>query len=363
MNSRPLFLTRKFPPSVGGMETLALGVWTTLSAERPQATLMAYGRSNIGLIWWLPMSLIRLTVGLARKKSDFVLCGDALMLAVATPLLRVFNVEYATMVMGLDVTHANRLYQRLIRSPLRKCPQIIAISQATAEATLALSVPKDRVSVVRLGVSPPVNRDEEALPRQRLLRQFDLPEGAFVIATLGRLVRRKGISWFTDNVMPFLPSQAHLLVAGTGPEEDEIRRIVGAHGLEGQVHLLGMVSELDKDRIMSQADIFIQPNIRVPGDMEGFGLVTVEAAMRGSLVLASALEGILDAVLDGETGILIDPEDHQEWIARITALTQNPADCSALAAAYSSAARREYSLEEMGRQIYQELGFDRNRPT
>ena len=59
--------------------------------------------------------------------------------------------------------------------------------------------------------------------------------------------------------------------------------------------------------------------MRVPGDMEGFGLVTIEAAVRGTPVLASGIEGIRDAVIDGETGTLLPPQDADRWIEATSA--------------------------------------------
>ena len=97
---------------------------------------------------------------------------------------------------------------------------------------------------------------------------------------------------------------------------------------------------------MRGADLFVQPNIRVADDMEGFGLVTVEAAMRGTPVVAAALEGIVDAVLDGLTGVLLPPEDADAWVARLRAMVTDRRWLEEAGARAAAAARERYSEEQ-----------------
>jgi glycosyltransferase involved in cell wall biosynthesis len=72
------------------------------------------------------------------------------------------------------------------------------------------------------------------------------------------------------------------------------------------------------------ADVFVMPNIRVDGDQEGFGIVLLEAGAYNLPVVASNLEGIKDAVLDGKTGRLVPERDADSYLEAIQALTEAP---------------------------------------
>lgn len=337
------------------MQTLAAGVWRAISAASPDAVLIAHGGSNRGLPRWLPLAILRTAALLARRKIDFVLCGDAATYAVLVPLLRVFRMPHAAMVMGLDLTYANPVYRALVHPLLRRAPQVIAISEATAAAARNLGIPADRVMVIRLGVQAPDEPGpDHQTARRHLGARFDVDDDAVVLLTLGRLVRRKGARWFVESVMPRLPRSVVYVLAGDGEELEPIRRAAVRVGVSDRVRLLGQVDNADRELLMRGSDLFVQPNIRVPGDMEGFGLVTVEAAMRGTPVVAAALEGILDAVVDGQTGVLLPPHDVDAWVRRLGEIVADPAWLAAAGRTAATESRARYSEESM-RDAFAEL--------
>ena len=348
----PLFITRKFPPSVGGMQTLAAGVWRALERRAPEARIIAHGGSNRELPAWLFHALPRAAGAIARHRVDSVLTGDALTYALCRPLIRAGRLPHATMIMGLDVTYQNRIYRTLVYPALRRAPRIIAISRATAEAAIEIGVHPERISVVRLGIQAPEVGDEERREAaQAVRRTFSIGEDQIIVLTLGRLVRRKGIGWFIRRILPRLPRNVTYVVVGAGPLLNDLQSTVEELGLARRVHTLGSVDDAERERLLRAADLFVQPNIRVPGDMEGFGLVVLEAAMRGTTTVASGIEGILDAVVDGETGILLPPEDETAWVDRLNTLLSAPDRLHALGARFRAAARRLYSEDQMGEQL------------
>jgi glycosyltransferase involved in cell wall biosynthesis len=119
------------------------------------------------------------------------------------------------------------------------------------------------------------------------------------------------------------------------------------------------VDDEDRELLLKGADLFVQPNIPVSGDIEGFGLVTVEAAMRGLPVVASELEGIAEAVVDGVTGLLLPPADTEAWIAALTDLVADRARLAGLGGTYQHAARQRYSERAMGEELVELLGIER----
>jgi glycosyltransferase involved in cell wall biosynthesis len=115
------------------------------------------------------------------------------------------------------------------------------------------------------------------------------------------------------NVLPGLPDGIALKIAGTVWDEAER----GALDADRVAHL-GPLPQAELAALMAEAICVVVPNIPVDrGHFEGFGLVAVEAAAAGGVVLASRLDGLTDAVIDGETGFLLPPADAAAWIAKI----------------------------------------------
>jgi phosphatidylinositol alpha-1,6-mannosyltransferase len=296
-----------------------------------------------------------LTVG--RGKVDSVLAGDALVYALCQPVLLARDIPTATMIHGADITYPNPIYRMVVHPALRRARLVIANSQATADAAMAIGVRRERLSVVRLGVATPRSSPHSSeVAAISLRRDLHIGEDRVILVTLGRLVRRKGVTWFLRNVVPRLPSNVTYLIAGDGPVAGEVLRTIDECGLGERVRYLGAVDDADRERLLRGADLFVQPNIPVPGDMEGFGLVLVEAAMRGTPTVASGIEGILDAVVDGRTGFLLPTGDADAWAERITSLASTPSELRAIGARFADEARALYGEEQMSRELLRLLG-------
>ncbi|HEY3235568.1 MAG TPA: glycosyltransferase family 4 protein [Polyangiaceae bacterium] len=294
---RVLFVTRKYPPRIGGMESLSYSLLTGFPEPKTTITLR---RSQKHLIWFLPYAFWR--VALTAHCYDVIHLGDA-MLSAAGFLPRLFGKRVAVSVHGLDMTFAPRLYQLYLKLFLR-ADVIIANSASTQRIAEARGF--ERVCAISIGVperyfgvSRTANRDAE-LEQKRA--------GRVVLLTVGRLVRRKGAAWFVRNVLPKLPKVLYVVV-GVGPEHDEILRAAAETGTADRVWLSGSVSDARLLDILGTSDVFVMPNIAVPGNVEGFGIVAIEASASGLPVVASRLEGIPDAVADGENGTLVPPEN------------------------------------------------------
>jgi phosphatidylinositol alpha-1,6-mannosyltransferase len=118
--------------------------------------------------------------------------------------------------------------------------------------------------------------------------------------------------------MPSLPDDAHLLVAGEGPERARIEAAIATHSLSSRVRLLGAVSNAELALMYQGSDLFVMPNVPVAGDMEGFGLVMLEAGLCGMPVIASRLEGIADVITDGANGHLVESGRADQFVHAIT---------------------------------------------
>jgi phosphatidylinositol alpha-1,6-mannosyltransferase len=131
-----------------------------------------------------------------------------------------------------------------------------------------------------------------------------------VLLGLGRLAARKNF----DRVIACMPalraknSAVRLVLGGTGPLEGALRAQVASLGLGECVQFLGELSDADLPDTYALGDVFVLPSRGGPRDVEGFGIVFLEAAACGLPAIATRAGGIEDAVADGETGILIDTD-------------------------------------------------------
>jgi glycosyltransferase involved in cell wall biosynthesis len=153
-------------------------------------------------------------------------------------------------------------------------------------------------------------------------------ENKKVLLTSGRLAKRKGVAWFIKNVMPKISNDFIYIVAGDGPDKENIEKAIKEGKLTEKVFMLGYVSDKNRNILLCKADLFVQPNIKIIGDMEGFGISVIEAGACRLPVLASNLEGLKDAIKDGQNGFLVEHENAVAFAGKINELflTENPRD-------------------------------------
>lgn len=300
--------------------------------------------------------MLQIARELARRRCDVILAGDALVYVFVAPLAALFRRPVVVFVMGLDLTFANRPYRALVTYLLPRARRVLAISRATATVASRLGVPEDRLAVIRLAVgAPDVRESDRATAATELRRWLELPSDAVTVLTVGRLVERKGQRWFVEEVLPSMPERVVYVIAGDGEERADIERRAVELGISRRVRLLGPVDEPTRELLLLGADCFVQPNVPVEGDIEGFGLVTVEAAQRGLPVVASALEGLQDAVVPGVTGELVPPRDASAWIDTLGPLLADPRSLADTGARYGAEARRVFSRSQFRDSLVFEL--------
>jgi glycosyltransferase involved in cell wall biosynthesis len=164
----------------------------------------------------------------------------------------------------------------------------------------------------------------------------------------GRLTARKGCSWFVKNVLPHLDDDVTLHIAGTGWDPTE--ECVLTHP---QVRYLGLLDKQTLAQAYAEALCVIVPNIELAnGEFEGFGLVAVEAAAAGGIVLAADHGGLRDAVIDGESGYLIESGNAEAWIEAVGRICSMPsAENSAFRTKAQNTAREYYNWSRVADEI------------
>jgi glycosyltransferase involved in cell wall biosynthesis len=319
-----LFIARKFPPSVGGMERFAFDLSNALDDE-VEMTKITWGGSNKWLPLVLPVFFFRACWVLLTKKIDIIHMQDAVQAPVGWLLHVIFRKPYIIVAHGLDITFEKGFYQKIILPFVRRADEVVSISSATKDEADKRGVNKKKSTVITLGT-----HDDYGViqPDRKMLGEhfgMDLSNKKLLLTT-GRLVKRKGVAWFIENALPELVKHDKNIlyfIAGKGGQQEAIEAAIEATGLSSHVKLLGRVSDEDRTLLYTSCDVFVMPNIVVVGDMEGFGIVVHEAATAGLPVVASGIEGILDALKDGKNGILVETRDTKAFIGEIEKLLAN----------------------------------------
>jgi len=304
-----LFITRTYPPLVGGMEKFASDFYENYR-RKGDIDLIA----NSGGKKTLPFFLVKVLSFLAINsyKYNLIHFGDAI-LAPLVPVIRLFSkAKISFTVHGLDVIYNRFGYQKLVIPFLRKADRVVAVSHYTMEQCLIRGIPSEKLIIIPncVDVDSLSVEKESKTNGQKLLSKFAINlDGKRILITVGRLIKRKGHAWFIKNVFNQLPNDYIYLIAGLGSEYEALNSLIDKMNLNSRVYLLGYVSDSEKIYLYRAANLFIMPNISASGDQEGFGIVALEAGSQGLPVIAADLEGINDAVLDKETGHLIEEKN------------------------------------------------------
>lgn len=308
-----LLITRKWAPAVGGMETYSLELSKELSIICNLSVRALPGRPDgkppapLSLASFVLSSMLFIAM---RKRYDVIHIGDlvlwplALVARIFQPSARLVITAY-----GLDIVYGSRkgllptiyrLYLALGVKLTSKKLCVIAISNATADLCRNAGLPN--VAVVTLGVPPPNKQAADACD----IRPY--------VLFVGRLVKRKGAAWFAENVLPLIDRHIKMVVVGKQWDASEWHVISSNPRIEYQ----GVVTNKELFELRRAALVVLMPNISTGGnDIEGFGLTALEAAADGGVLLASGIEGIVDAVVDDKTGFLLPSEEPSAWAKKI----------------------------------------------
>ena len=348
---RILFIARAYPPTLGGMETFAFQLSEALG-RRAHVRRIINSRGKRALPLFLPYALAQAALIARRERIDVIHLADALLAPIGAALRVTASRPVTASVCGLDVTYDNALYQRVVPRALERLDLTMPISEAT-EAELLARAARARSTVIPLGVNPlPAAREAD---RRRFRRLCG--EGGRMVLTVGRLVQRKGVAWFAEHVLPSLPEDVTYAVIGDGSDAERERIVLaaGRAGVASRVRMLGRVDDGLLAAAYAEADAFVMPNIPIPGDIEGFGLVSLEASASGLLVLASDLEGIRQAVLHDRNGLLLPPRDPDAWVLQLRAVLAEGSSLPARASAFAAYTQREFGWDATAARYVDEM--------
>jgi phosphatidyl-myo-inositol dimannoside synthase len=325
---RVLLATPDFPPSTGGIAVLlgnlvrntpgleirVVALGEEGAAELDEAEGFDTERvAGVGMRRRLAVPLLnaRLLYEFRRFRPDVILSGHVVASIAAMPIQRLLRVPL------VQYLHADeiRVRPRLAGSAVRAAAATIAVSSYTRDLAIDAGADPRRVHVIPPGVELPSGPAAE-----RSDDPIMLTVATFVSPRKGHDVVIRALPAITEAV-----PGVRWVVIGDGPLRGEVEAGAAAAGVEGAVDFLGRVDDAERDRWLDRARVFCMPS-RLPPEGtggEGFGIVYLEAGAHGLPVIGGRVAGALDAVVDGETGLLVDPVDHDEVAAAAIELLSN----------------------------------------
>ena len=268
---------------------------------------------------------------LARRiDPEIVYSGSGLTAPAALMAARVSKARTVCFLHGLDIVVDHPLYRNLFLPAIRRIDRILVNSAHTAGLAESAGVQPGRIEIIHPGVELPEWLDRP-MARQRFRKCYGLGDKPVLLAA-GRLTQRKGLAEFIRHALPAIRSEipnVQLLVIGSeasnalkhkGGVRAGIDAAIRETGMESNVSLLGQVDDASLSDAYFASDALVFPVLDLPGDVEGFGMVAVEAAAHGLPTVAFAVGGVPDAVANGESGWLIPSREYAGMIHKTLSL-------------------------------------------
>lgn len=364
-------LAADFPPSVGGIQTLLYELCRRLPPkdlcvlvpDAPGAALFDRGQ---------PFTVLRLRRGSSRGfgrllltgwwtlivcgrfRPDLLVAGHIIMAPVALLVRMILGTPYVLFTYAYEIRR--KRWRWLMKLVARHAASVVAISRYTRQAAEDLDVPPARLRILHPGVDlarfAAVEGGREGKRR---------PSGQ-IILSVGRLNERYKGEDTVIRALPLIrakcPTVKYYLV-GDGWLREYLQRLARAIGVEADVVFLGAVTDDRLLELYRECDVFVQVSreSRTGGGAEGFGIVCLEAGAAGKPVVAGNSGGLPDAVLDGVTGLLVDPNDPGECAEAVVTLLKGRAFAEELGQNGRARALRELTWDHMAtaaRTIFQD---------
>jgi glycosyltransferase involved in cell wall biosynthesis len=342
--------TATFLPTIGGAELVLHEIATQLTQLGHHITVLApyvrHADNRLATIYRLrryqrPSSkrfgvrqvLLYLLHEYWRRPFDVLHCHGGYPPAyVGATLSRWFNIPLVVRPHGADILPGEyiRTHPRLegrLRQALAAADLVIAQSTFLQRESIALGVPPEKIRLIPNGV--PLSDFQAHLPPSPLPHPY--------VLAMGSLSHKKGFDVLLRafasmaNEAPWL----HLVIAGSGGELSTYAALVQHAALQARVHFVGVVQGAQKVQLYRQCRFFVCPSRREP-----FATVNLEALAAGKPIVATAVGGNVEVVVDGANGFLVPPEDPEALAAAMRRLLHDPKLCESMGQQSAQLARR-----------------------
>ncbi len=358
-NARVLLVTNDFGPRAGGIETFVIGllermthgsttVYTSKQSETElydETWLTRHGtrviRDRSSILLPTPRVIRQILKVIAEERITHLWFGAAAPLALMMPILK----RRHPALRSFALTHGHEVwwakippFSLLIRIMGRSLDGIGYLAEYTRREIARGLRPRDREKLVQIapGIDIEIFKPTEEKSQLESLRETLLLLDKRIIISVGRLVHRKG----QDRLIESLPRlrkefpDLHLLLVGTGPYQGHLEGLVEKHDLRDAVTFVGRIQLDQLPLYLSLAEIFAMPSRdRLAGlEVEGLGIVYLEASSCALPVIVGRSGGAPDALIDGQTGLLVDGNDIDAIAKACGELLRDPARSKAMGA-------------------------------
>lgn len=358
---KSLLVTLDFPPNLGGVAAYYYNVCKNLPADKivvlapPQEGAQDFdsqqkftiirkntlnnlplskprGISNIFKIFtrfkW--MTIIKdINETIKNHKIELLQIGQVLPLGTLAMVCQSSKkIPYIFYAHGLDITLPQTFKRKkiLLKKIIKHAKAIVANSHWTKDELTNLGADPSKVTVVYPGPNLSAEQSSE-WEIEEIKKEHDLKDKK-VLLTVGRLVERKGhdmVIKALPKIIQAIPNVIYLIV-GNGPRKAHLEKLVNQNSLRDYVEFISNVDQNSLAALYQICDVFIMPSRQLAnGDVEGFGIVYLEANMFGKPVIAGQSGGVPEAVVHGQTGILVNPTDIEQITQAAVKLLNNQA--------------------------------------
>lgn len=341
-----IYLTRNFPPMQGGMERLNFHIHEELCKLYEVFLVGPTGAEEFCVdpshvqtcapkpVWLFLITSFWHTLRLiVRHKPAMIFAGSGVAALPAVIAGRFGKVSVLTYLHGLDIIAPNPIYKGIFLPAIKQSQAWLVNSLNTRQLAIKAGIPADKIEILNPGTDlPDFSSYDGGTGFRKKIKAGDRP----ILLSVGRLTKRKGLVEFIEEALPkivdIIPNVL-LVVIGSEP----LQSVAGPTGslaktldlkimqfsLKESIIFLGNVDDrtLSEAFIASQLHVF--PVLELPGDVEGFGMVAVEAAAHGLPTIAFAVGGVPDSIEHETSGWLIQTGRYSEFVEIITSFLQN----------------------------------------
>jgi len=345
---RLLLVTQDFPPNTGGIETYCYQLAKRFGRELEKLVILAPAHPRAETVdSQLNATVKRIPVknSLLPLAAPFVLPGLAKKYEPDVALHAQWQTLWSSLWARKRTGYPRRIFvaahaRELLIKPysgggwfsdrlhnqrkklLKKADGFFPVSHYTADLLKKEGIPNKKISVVGNGTDPGYFAP---CSTEKLRRELGL-EGKKILFSVCRLVPRKGMDLVLQAMSRITKHRKDVvyLLGGSGEDRQRLERLSVELGIEKYVRFMGRIPNERLPTFYSLADVFVMPVRSEPPDVEGFGIVFLEANACETPVIGSCSGGIPDAVVEGETGLLVDEGDVDQLHQAITTLLDNP---------------------------------------
>lgn len=332
--------TADYPPIEGGIASVSLHLSRELAKMGHTVTVIApyfpdmedfdenealsvvrFHGYHLGWFRFIPMFLKSLPY---MRQADLVMGINISYGALMAYLLKAPYVTFAYAYEFLKFQHTP-LLSNLLRKVYKQSRRCISISSYTTQQLNTFGVEEDTISTILPGASDPLTITQQQ--QNDLREKWNIPDGPLLLA-VSRLIPRKGHATLLDAMPAILDRHPDttLVCVGRGPLLESLQTQAQQLTIHESVRFSGYMSDDEVATLYATCDLFVLPTGHgTNGQVEGFGLVFAEANAYGKPAIAGRSGGTIDAVLDGETGLIIEPENPRACAEAVLALLDDPA--------------------------------------